>query len=84
MLTVSRYANADFRIFDFADSPVTASSPPELVEWPLTADGGGGMGTSEKGRAEIEGKDFPAAKAADEVKNQMGEQSDGDAASEVP
>lgn len=77
----SRYANADYRIFDFA--PDMDPERPELVEWALTADNGGGMGRSEKGRAEIEARDFPDEKT-EEVARTLGAKTDGEAVEEVP
>lgn len=76
-----RYANADYRIFDFA--PDTDAEKPELVEWSLTADNGGGMGKSEKGRAEIDARDFPTEKT-EEVASKLGEKTDSEAAKEIP
>jgi len=40
----ARWANADFRIFEFETGPGN-----ELVQWPLTEERGGGMGRSQKG-----------------------------------
>ena len=36
----TKYANADYRVFDFAETG------DELIQWSLTEDGGGGMGRS--------------------------------------
>lgn len=47
------YANADYRVFDFAKSETD-----ELVEWEATEERGGGMGKSRKGLALIEPRDF--------------------------
>ena len=47
-------ANADYRIFDFADD-----TGDELVEWECTEHRGGGMGKSEKGKAYVESTEFP-------------------------
>lgn len=69
------------------ESNATKSDPPELLEWPLTAERGGGMGRSEKGRAEIEPRDFPQEQEEEvvgEVKEQLGEKTKGEAAKEVP
>lgn len=48
------YANADYRVFGFADD-----SGDELVEWNLTDENGGGMGSSRKGLASVKPTDFP-------------------------
>lgn len=48
------YANADYRIFQFAEG-----AGDELVEWKLTEENGGGMGNSGKGLALTEPTDFP-------------------------
>lgn len=48
------YANADYRVFRFAED-----SGDELIEWNLTGESGGGMGYSRKGLAIIEPADFP-------------------------
>ena len=50
------YANADYRVFDFADD-----GGDELVEWKLTDDEGGAMGRSPKGAAYAEDIDFNIA-----------------------
>lgn len=50
-LTKKRYANADFRIFDFADGEDEAA---RLVEWELTEKNGGGLGKSEKPEVGVE------------------------------
>lgn len=51
----TKYANADYRVFDFADD-----ASDELVEWESTKHRGGGMGRSEKGTATIGASYFPA------------------------
>lgn len=48
------YANADYRVFRFAEN-----SADELIEWNLTGKNGGGMGYSRVGLAMIEPTDFP-------------------------
>ena len=78
----ARYANADYRIFDYA--PDASPEDPRLVEWALTADNGGGMGTSEKGRAEVEARDFPPEDKTKEVSDKLGDKTDGEAVREVP
>lgn len=50
----TKYANADYRVFDFAND-----TSDELVEWESTKHRGGGMGRSEKGTAYIGASDFP-------------------------
>lgn len=77
-----QYANADYRVFDFAD--VKGGRELELVEWGQTAENGGGLGESPKGRAEIEDMDFPPEEQVDEVEEQMGAKTSGEAAKEVP
>lgn len=80
-ISLCKYANADYRIFDFKDT--AEGKDLELVEWKETEENGGGLGESEKGRAEIEMSDFPEEKA-EEVKQQLGGKTDGEAAKEVP
>jgi len=82
LIKVARYANADYRIFDYA--PDASPEDPRLVEWALTADNGGGMGTSEKGRAEVEARDFPPEDKTKEVSDKLGDKTDGEAVREVP
>jgi broad specificity phosphatase PhoE len=41
-----RFANADFRVFDFAEED---DGEARLVEWEFTERNGGGLGKSEKG-----------------------------------
>ena len=48
------YANADYRVFRFAEG-----SGDELVEWRITEENGGGMGTSRTGLALTEPTEFP-------------------------
>ena len=55
-----------------------------MREWEETRERGGGLGTSEKGEARIEDWDFPPEEVVEEVKEQMGGQSSGEAAKEVP
>lgn len=53
-----RFANADYRIFDFKnDEPENV----ELVEWEMTEEGPGGMGRSAKGFMTVEEGDFKDA-----------------------
>lgn len=80
-ISLCKYANADYRIFDFKDKAEGADL--ELVEWELTESNGGGLGESEKGRAEIEESDFPGEQA-EEIEQQLGGKVDGEAAKEVP
>jgi hypothetical protein len=42
-----KFANADFRIFDFAE--VDGQVDAKLVEWELTESNGGGLGKSPRG-----------------------------------
>lgn len=48
------YANADYRVFDFADG-----ASDKLLEWESTDHRGGGMGKSEKGKAGVRAPCFP-------------------------
>lgn len=60
----SRFANADWRVFEFEDGKWESSDESEgvdLVEWELTEERGGGMGRSMKGYMAIEEGDFPDA-----------------------
>lgn len=50
----ARFANADYRIYDFTADGKDA----EIVQWKLTESRGGGMGRSLKGRMAIEEGDF--------------------------
>lgn len=75
----ARYANADYRVFDFVEGEEL-----ELKEWDVTAENGGGMGESEKGRAEIVSSDFPPEEQVEEVGEKMGGKTNGEAANEVP
>ena len=63
----SRYANADYRVFDFADEG------DDLVEWATTEEKGGGMGASPKGIAYIEAGDFPLERKEEKVDEVIGE-----------
>ncbi|MCJ1482325.1 hypothetical protein MMC06_002489 [Schaereria dolodes] len=51
----TNYSNADYRVFEFADD-----GSDNLIEWMMTEERGGGMGTCEKGRAYGDPSDFPA------------------------
>ena len=50
----TRYANADYRVFEFVDDNFAS-----LREWKTTEERGGGMGKSQKGIAYAEPSDFP-------------------------
>ncbi|KAI5272219.1 hypothetical protein E4T47_04460 [Aureobasidium subglaciale] len=80
-ISLCKYSNADYRVFDFKESD--GKGDLELVEWEETERNGGGMGESEKGRARIEESDFPDEQI-EEVEKQLGEQVDGEAVREVP
>lgn len=61
------YANADFRVFEFADDEEGEGEGDEdvggrLVEWELTRERGGGVGKSEKGVFGWETQHFPEEK----------------------
>ena len=51
----TKYANADYRVFQFKDG-----YDDELVEWDLTESRGGGMGKSKRGKAYGGPSDFPS------------------------
>lgn len=51
----SRFANADYRIFEFADD---SEDSPRLVQWEISEVRGGAMGRSAKGLMGIESGDF--------------------------
>ncbi|KAK8197490.1 histidine phosphatase superfamily [Phyllosticta capitalensis] len=75
-----RYANADYRVFEFDDDVIDGKGEKllRLREWEQTESLGGGMGRSEKGVATVLPRDFPRDAAEDEkvVENE--------ATSEVP
>ncbi|KAK7527661.1 histidine phosphatase superfamily [Phyllosticta citriasiana] len=80
-VSARRYANADYRVFEFDDD--NADNVDGLIrvrEWEQTEALGGGMGRSEKGVARVVPRDFPrdVAAADDEVVVE------GEATSEVP
>lgn len=77
-----KYANADYRVFDWREGSTGSGSISELIESPLTR-GRAGMGRSESGRVEVEPWDFPSEEI-EEVKDGLGEKSNGEATSEVP
>jgi len=56
-MSYRRYANADFRIFDFGAGDDKDGG--RLVEWELTESNGGGLGRSPKGIAGWETQKFP-------------------------
>ncbi|TIA54297.1 phosphoglycerate mutase-like protein [Aureobasidium pullulans] len=82
-ISLCKYANADYRIFDFAETSKEGGDL-ELVEWKETEENGGGLGESEKGRAKVEESDFPAEEQVEEVKEQLGGKTDDEAAKEIP
>ncbi|KAI5204758.1 hypothetical protein E4T39_03350 [Aureobasidium subglaciale] len=82
-ISLCKYANADYRVFDFKESDGKGKGEFELVEWESTERNGGGMGESEKGRARIEESDFPGDQI-ESVEEQLGAQVDGEAVREVP
>lgn len=51
----SRFANADYRIFEFADDD---EESPRLVQWEMSEASGGAMGRSVKGPMGVEPGDF--------------------------
>ena len=61
-----QYANADFRIFDFADRDEEIGG--KLVEWEVTEKKGGGLGKSPKGVFPMGPDDYP-----EQVEEAMGE-----------
>ncbi|KAG9574125.1 phosphoglycerate mutase-like protein, partial [Aureobasidium melanogenum] len=80
-ISLCKYANADYRIFSFEDTE--QGEDLELKEWKETEENGGGLGESEKGRADIEDTDFPEEQA-EEVEQQLGGKTNSEAAREVP
>ncbi|ESZ98262.1 hypothetical protein SBOR_1358 [Sclerotinia borealis F-4128] len=56
-ISYKRYANADYRIFDFANGDGQKSA--ELVEWELTESRGGGLGKSPRGTFGMSVNDYP-------------------------
>ncbi|KAH0363176.1 phosphoglycerate mutase-like protein, partial [Aureobasidium melanogenum] len=82
-ISLCKYANADYRIFSFKDTDAEQDEDLELREWKETEENGGGLGESEKGRAEIEDTDFPEEQA-EEVEQQLGGKTNSEAAREVP
>lgn len=77
-----KYANADYRVFTWREGSTGSGAISELVESPLTQ-GKAGMGRSEGGQAEVEPWDFPSEDVK-QVKDSLGEQTNGEAANEVP
>ncbi|KAB8302472.1 hypothetical protein EYC80_005878 [Monilinia laxa] len=71
-ISYRHYANADYRIFDFADGDGQTNA--ELVEWEVTESRGGGLGKSPKGVFGMTINDYPK-----EIVEDIGE-----ATSEVP
>lgn len=80
-ISLCKYANADYRIFSFKDTE--QGKDLELKERKETEENGGGLGESEKGRADIELTDFPEEQAG-EVEQQLGDKTNSEAAREVP
>ncbi|KAF2434988.1 PGAM-domain-containing protein [Tothia fuscella] len=78
-VTHRRFANADYRIFEFED--VKEGGEFRLKEWKETDEKGGGMGWSEKGEAGIMEDDFE-----DDVSEESGkaEGPDGEADGQIP
>ena len=78
----TKYANADYRVFDFADD-----ASDELVEWESTEHRGGGMGKSEKGRVYAGGPGFPheqRKEGAEAKRASEAEQASEEVVDEVP
>ncbi|OCK78695.1 phosphoglycerate mutase-like protein [Lepidopterella palustris CBS 459.81] len=63
VISLTWYANADYRIFEFDEEAMGKVNVGEelfvLREWKETAERGGGMGRSQKGRFEVSDSDFP-------------------------
>lgn len=60
-VSYSRYENADFRIFEFAEGE--GNDDLELVEWEATEVKGGGLGKSDRGHFPmLKGDNIPDAK----------------------
>lgn len=70
-ISSTRYENADFRIFDFAEGE--GEDGLELVEWDITEKKGGGLGKSDKGHFpvldtdDIPNAEIPRDKEAGEI-----------------
>ncbi|KFZ13676.1 hypothetical protein V501_03592 [Pseudogymnoascus sp. VKM F-4519 (FW-2642)] len=60
-----QYANADFRVFEFAEGEEEIGG--RLVEWELTEERAGGLGKSEKGVFGWETQHFPEEKVEEGV-----------------
>ncbi|KAF2142185.1 uncharacterized protein K452DRAFT_287404 [Aplosporella prunicola CBS 121167] len=76
-----RYANADYRVFEFVEK--YSRGQYELKEREST-EGSGGMGRSEKGVAGIVETDFPEEEALNGVEEKLGERTQKEAVAEVP
>ena len=74
-ITPTRYENADYRVFDFAETG------DHLVQWSLTEDNGGGMGRSPKGPYYRKPADFTHENFDKERKQP---QASGEPAKEIP
>jgi hypothetical protein len=62
-----RYANADFRVFEFDEEATKLKDGVfKLKEWKDTEEKGGGMGKSEKGNFPVLETDFPKEEVANE------------------
>ncbi|KAF2084250.1 phosphoglycerate mutase-like protein [Saccharata proteae CBS 121410] len=64
-VTNRRFANADYRVFEFEDRNPESDNL-ALKEWEMTEMNGGGMGRSEKGIAGISETEFPREVTLDE------------------
>ena len=60
-ISPTRFANADYRVFDFLENT------DELKQWSLTEERGGGMGRSPKGVPVILPTDFGLSEVSDEA-----------------
>ena len=60
----TRFANADYRVFDFVDD-----NEASLQEWKTTEERGGGMGKSQKGMAYAEPLEFTDSQKDDTISN---------------
>jgi len=76
------YANADFRVFTFAES-AELGGVHRLVESDLTS-GKGGLGRSDEGDYPPQDWEFPPEEQMEEIKEEQGSRTNNEATQEVP
>jgi len=76
------YANADFRVFTFAES-AESDGVPRLVESDLTS-GKGGLGHSDEGDYPPQDLDFPPEEQMEDIAEEQGDTANNEATREVP